>query len=80
MPMTPDTIRGFLLEAFPDAQIELEDTAGDNDHYRAVVVTRAFEGLNRVARGRLCNAAFKGQLGTVLHSITFETKTPSEVL
>jgi stress-induced morphogen len=79
MPMSPDTVRGFLLEAFPDALIELEDTAGDNDHYRAVVVTRAFEGLNRVARGRLCNAAFKGQLGTVLHSITFETKTPEEV-
>lgn len=80
MPMSPDTVRSYLLEAFPDATIELEDTAGDNDHYRALIVSSAFEGLNRVARGRLCNAAFKGQLGTVLHSITFDTKTPSEII
>lgn len=80
MPMTPDTVRSYLLEAFPDAQIELEDTAGDNDHYRAVIVSTAFEGLSRVNRERLCQKAFKGQLGTVLHAISFTAKTPIEVV
>lgn len=79
MPMSPDTVRGYLLEAFPDAQIELEDTAGDNDHYRAVIVSSAFEGQSRVMRERLCHKAFKGQLGTVLHAISFTAKTPAEM-
>ena len=80
MPMTPDTVRSYLLEAFPDALIELEDTAGDNDHYRAVIVSSAFAGLNRVNRERLCQKAFKGQVGTVLHAISFTAKTPSETV
>lgn len=79
MPMSPDTVRAHLLEAFPDALIELEDTAGDNDHYRAVIVSAAFDGQSRVNRERLCQKAFKGQLGTVLHAISFTAKTPSEM-
>lgn len=79
MPMSPDTVRNYLLEAFPDAQIELEDTAGDNDHYRAVIVSNAFEGVSRVNRERLCQKAFNGQIGTVLHAISFTAKTPSEM-
>ena len=38
MPMSADSLRSHLLEAFPDAEIDIVDLAGDGDHYRARVV------------------------------------------
>ncbi|WP_297802215.1 BolA/IbaG family iron-sulfur metabolism protein [uncultured Brevundimonas sp.] len=79
MPMSADDLRAHLIEAFPDAVIELQDTAGDEDHWQARVVSSAFEGMSRVNRYRACNSALKGKLGTVVHSVSFDAKTPAEV-
>ena len=38
MPMPVEELRGHLAEAFPDAEIVIDDLAGDGDHYRARVV------------------------------------------
>jgi len=48
MPMTSAQIESDLREAFPDADIHIDDLAGDGDHYRARIVSRAFAGLSRV--------------------------------
>ena len=48
MPMPVETLRAHLTDAFPDARIEIEDLAGDGDHYRARIVSEAFSGLPRV--------------------------------
>ena len=42
MPMPVETLRGHLTEAFPDAEIVIDDLAGDGDHYRARIVSSAF--------------------------------------
>ncbi|MFN3836009.1 MAG: BolA family transcriptional regulator, partial [Glycocaulis sp.] len=34
MPMAASEIERLILEALPDAQVEIEDLAGDGDHYR----------------------------------------------
>lgn len=80
MPMSADELRAHLTDAFPDAVIDLRDTAGDEDHWVALVVSSAFEGMSRVNRGRACNAALKDKLGTVVHSVSFDAKTPTEVI
>jgi stress-induced morphogen len=80
MPMSADDLRAHLIAAFPDAVVDLHDTAGDDDHWQARVVSSAFEGMSRVNRYRACNAALLGKLGTVVHSVSFDAKTPSEVL
>ncbi|MGZ9098999.1 MAG: BolA/IbaG family iron-sulfur metabolism protein [Brevundimonas sp.] len=77
MPMPVEELRGHLTEAFPDAEIVIDDLAGDGDHYRARIVSTAFEGLNRVARYRLVHAALKGKMGGELHALTFEPSTPA---
>ena len=41
MPMSVETLRQHLVDAFPDAEIAIEDLAGDGDHYRARIVTTA---------------------------------------
>lgn len=76
MPMSVETLRQHLVEAFPDAQIDIEDLAGDGDHYRARIVSDAFAGLARVRQHQLVYAALKGQMGGELHALALETSAP----
>lgn len=79
MPMSADVLRAHIAEAFPDAEIEIFDLAGDGDHYRARVVSPAFAGMARVKRHQAVYASLKGQMGGALHALALETLTPEEV-
>ena len=78
MPMSAETLHGHLIEAFPDAEIAIEDLAGDGDHYRAKIVSSAFAGLPRVRQHQLVYAALKGEMGGALHALALETSAPPE--
>ena len=78
MPMSADVLRSHLVEAFPDADIAIEDLAGDGDHYRAKIVSAAFKGLPRVRQHQLVYGALKGQMGGELHALALETSAPVE--
>jgi len=74
--MPVETLRQHLVDAFPDAEIAIEDLAGDGDHYRARIVSGAFAGLSRVKQHQLVYAALKGQMGGELHALALETSAP----
>lgn len=78
MPMTQTALEAELREAFPDADIQIEDLAGDGDHYRARIVSSAFSGLSRVRRHQLVYAALKGKVGGELHALALETLSPDQ--
>ena len=77
MPMPVAELEAHLREAFPDAAIEIEDLAGDGDHYKARVVSSAFAGLGRVKQHQLVYAALKGKMGGELHALALETSAPT---
>ena len=77
MAMTRDTLEGFLTEAFPDAEIELTDLAGDNDHWQAEIVSPQFTGKSRVAQHQMVYAALKGKMGGELHALALKTRAPA---
>lgn len=74
MPMHAEDIESHLREAFPDADIEIIDLAGDGDHYKAVIASSAFAGKTRVAQHQAVYAALKGKMGGELHALALETK------
>ena len=74
MPMQADKIKEMILQALPDAEIEIEDLAGDGDHYRARIVSAAFNGKNRVQQHQLIYRALKGKMGGELHALALETE------
>jgi stress-induced morphogen len=76
MPMPVETLRQHLVDAFPDAEIAIDDLAGDGDHYRARIVSSAFVGLPRVRQHQMVYAALKGQMGGELHALALETSAP----
>ena len=76
MPMSQTELEAALREGFPDAEIEVTDLAGDGDHYRARIVSRAFQGLPRVRQHQLVYQALKGRMGGELHALALETAAP----
>jgi len=77
MPMSADEIRAHLLRALPDAEIVIQDLAGDGDHYRAKVTSEAFAGLSRIKQHQLVYQALGGRMGGELHALALETAVPT---
>lgn len=79
MAMAGDTIAAMIKDALPDAQVEMIDLAGDNNHWKAIIISEAFAGKSRVAQHQLVYAALKGKMDGAngeLHALALETRTP----
>ena len=73
MGMKGSEIEAMIREAFPDAEIEMKDLAGDDNHWAATVKSAAFKGKTRVAQHQMVYAALKGNMGGVLHALQLTT-------
>jgi stress-induced morphogen len=80
MAMQPAEIEALIKAALPDAQVTIEDLAGDGDHYAAAVVSEAFSGKSRVQQHQLVYAALRGRMGGELHALALQTSAPSGAL
>ena len=78
MAMSIKDLEHLLREAFADADIRIDDLAGDGDHYRAVIRSDAFVGKTRVAQHQMVYAALKGRMGGELHALALQTAAPSD--
>ena len=76
--MKPDDIRTKIQASIPDAQVTLEDLTGTADHWKAVIVSTAFDGKGLLARQRLVMAALAEELKGPIHALTMDTWTPDE--
>jgi len=73
MGMKGSEIETMIRAAFPDAQIEMKDLAGDDNHWAATVRSAAFKGKSRVQQHQMVYAALKGNMGGVLHALQLTT-------
>ena len=79
MPMAAHDIETLIKEAFPDAQVTIQDLAGDGDHYAAQITSAAFKGKNRVQQHQLVYQALQGRMGNELHALALQTSVPDNV-
>lgn len=78
MPMDPSDIERLIKAKFPDATVEIQDLAGDGDHYAARVTSRAFKGKSRVQQHQMVYDALGGRMGGVLHALALTTGAPPD--
>lgn len=78
MALAREKIMGFLLETFPDAQIELKDLVGDSDHFAVTITSKVFSGKTRIEQHKMVYDALQGHMGTTLHALSLKTKIPTE--
>ncbi len=76
MAMEANEIEALIRAALPDARVNVEDLAGDGDHYAATVVSEQFRGLSRVRQHQLVYAALRGRMGGELHALALQTSAP----
>ena len=72
-------IETLIKESFPNAEVKIDDLAGDGNHYAATVIAEEFRGLNRVKQHQLVYAALKGKMDGnhgELHALALTTKAP----
>lgn len=80
MAMKSEDIAAMIIESLPGAEVEMIDLAGDNNHWKAIIISSAFEGLSRVRQHQLVYSALKGKMDGAngeLHALALETRTPS---
>ena len=78
MPMDPTEIERLIKTKFPDATVDIQDLAGDGDHYAARVVSREFKGKSRVQQHQMVYDALGVRMGGVLHALALTTAAPPE--
>ena len=66
-------IETLIKESIPDAQITIQDLAGDNNHYSATIKSRAFSGKSKIEQHKLVYKALKGKMGNELHALALNT-------
>ncbi|MCK4284008.1 MAG: BolA family protein [Alphaproteobacteria bacterium] len=76
MAMAAEEIERLVKERFPDARVEIEDLAGDGDHYAASIVSEAFRGKSRVQQHQMVYDALQGNMGGALHALALKTSAP----
>jgi len=73
MAMDSADISRLIKAAFPDADVEIQDLAGDGDHYSATVRSSAFAGKSRVQQHQMVYGALQGRMGGQLHALALRT-------
>ena len=75
MPMDIDEIKKQIIQKFPDAEIEVDDLAGDGDHYAARIISSAFQGKTRIQQHKMIYDCIEG-MGDNLHALSIKTDIP----
>ena len=78
MAMDLKEIENFIKEAIPDAIIEIQDLAGDNDHYAVKIISNEFKGLNKIKQHKLVYDVLGKKMGYTLHALSIKTEVPKE--
>ena len=72
-----DELRTRIEDALPGADVNVIDTTGGGDHFRAEIVSERFEGLTRIQQHKLIYDVFGDEVGGAIHALSIRTQTHS---
>ena len=72
-----DELRTRIEEALPGADVNVIDTTGGGDHFRAEIVSERFDGLTRIQQHKLIYDVFGDEVGGAIHALSIKTETPT---
>ena len=74
MAMDLKEIENLIREALPDATIDIQDLAGDGNHYSATIISSQFSGKSKIEQHKMVYNSLKGKMGNELHALALKTK------
>jgi acid stress-induced BolA-like protein IbaG/YrbA len=72
---TPESIQSAIAAGLVCERVEV---SGDGQHFRALIVSKAFETLSKVRRHQLVYGALGTRMREEIHALSMTTLTPSE--
>ena len=73
MPLKLEEIKNLIKESIPDAEITIQDLAGDENHYSATIKSKVFSGKSKIDQHKIVYKALKGKMGNELHALALNT-------
>ena len=74
MTMKLKEIEKLIKVSIPDALVEIQDLAGDGNHYSATISSSSFIGKSKIEQHKIVYASLKGKMGNELHALEIKTK------
>ena len=74
MAMDLKEIEILIKDALADATVEIQDLAGDGNHYSATVTSSQFAGKSKIEQHKMVYNSLKGKMGNELHALSITTK------
>ena len=68
-----EEIKSLIKKALPDAEISIQDLAGDDNHYSATIKSKIFSGKSKIEQHKLVYKALNGKMGNELHALSLIT-------
>ena len=68
-----EEIKKLIKASIPDAEISIEDLAGDENHYSATIKSKIFSGKSKIEQHQLVYNALNGRMGNELHALALKT-------
>ncbi len=74
MVMNLKEIETLIKAALPDANVEIQDLAGDGNHYSATIISSQFSGKSKIEQHKMVYNSLQGKMGNELHALAIKTK------
>ncbi|MGA9284763.1 MAG: BolA/IbaG family iron-sulfur metabolism protein [Solirubrobacteraceae bacterium] len=72
---TAEEIKQRIEASLPGARADVEDYTGGGDHFRATVISPAFEGRSRIEQHKLVYGVFGDEIGGPIHALSLKTSS-----
>ena len=73
MSLKREEIELLIIESIPDAEIIIEDLAGDENHYSATIKSKVFAGKSMIEQHKIVYKALGTKMGNELHALALNT-------
>jgi len=67
-------LKKLIKESIPDAEITIQDLAGDENHYSATIKSKIFNGKSKIEQHKIVYKSLKNKMGNELHALSINTK------
>ena len=68
-----EEIERLIKIGIPDAEISIQDLAGDDNHYSATIKSQVFRGKSKIEQHKLVYKALGSKMGNELHALALNT-------
>ena len=73
MSLKLEELKNLIKTSMPDAEITIQDLAGDENHYSATIKSKIFNGKSKIEQHKIVYNSLKGKMGNELHALSINT-------